>query len=108
MNNPDKAGFAEVSCAADRIAPVLEHVQAYQRQLHFRRVTVMHANQRGGASASALADVSFVYDYDLAGFSFREVECDRGSHYACAENYDVGGCGVGSRHRGGIRWFGNS
>ena len=70
--------------------PVLEHVQAYQRQLHFWRIAVVHANQRGGASASALADMAFVDDYDLSRLSFREVECDRGAHHTCAENHDVG------------------
>ena len=81
---------------ADDVAPVLEHVQAHQRELHFRRIAVVHADQRGGASASALTDVAFVDDHDLARFSLREMKRDGRAHHAGAEDHDVGGVGSGS------------
>jgi hypothetical protein len=95
MNNTDKASPAEVAFAANRISPVLEHAETHHCELHFGWIAVVHANQRGRAPASPLANVALVNDYNLSRLPLREVEGNGRAHDAGAENYDVGGCGLG-------------
>ena len=78
-------------CADELAASSETCLQADQRELHFRRKAVVHANQRGRASAAAAADMIFVDDHDLSGFALRQMKCDGRTHDAGAENDDVGG-----------------
>ena len=67
--------------------------RAHQRELHFGRIAVVHADQRRGASAAALADVAFVDDHDFSCAPLGEVERDGRAHHTSAENHDVSrGC----------------
>jgi hypothetical protein len=84
-------GLAEISFLSDYIRPVFKHAQAQQREPHFRRIAVVHTDQRGGTSAASLRDMTFVDDDDLSRVPLGKVERDGRAHYTGAENYDVGG-----------------
>ena len=91
MHDAHEPGLAEVSGFTDYFLPVLEHVQADQRQLHFRRVAVVHAHQSGRSAAAAAPDVILIDDEDSSRLAFREMEGDRGAHDTGAQDHDIGG-----------------
>ncbi len=89
MNNSHESRLAKISGRAHDVVPILKHMQADERHLHFSRKAVVHSNQRGRTATPAAAHMILVDDHDLAGFAFREMKRDRCAHDARSENHDV-------------------
>ena len=91
MNDTNKPGFAEFSRLADDVLPILKNVQADKGELDFRRKTVVHADESRRPPASTAPSVLFVEDNDAPSLAAGEMEGDRCSHNARAEDDEVGG-----------------
>ena len=77
MNDAHESGLAKIPGLADNFLPVLKHAQADQRQLHFRREAIVHANQRRRSPAASATDVIFVDHHDLSRLPLGEMKRDR-------------------------------
>jgi hypothetical protein len=63
---------------------VLEHAQAHQRELHFRRIAVVHADQRRRTPTAPLTDMTLVDDNDLSRAPLGEMKRDGGADHTGA------------------------
>src|ERR1700746_903119 len=93
MHDAHKPGAAKIAGCAYDFLPVLKHSQADESELHFRRKTIMHANQRRRPSAAAASNVILVEDDDRAGIALRQMKSEGRTHYTSANDHDVSSLG---------------